>query len=225
MVIKREEIQRKILHFIFGTIIPLGIFYIPLYAEKMSWKALPPWTLPPIILAFFLALFIILETLRFRVPAIQNIFHRFFGSMLRLEEVKKTPGATYILASSVLCSLVFKNYPHVSLMVLSTFIWGDAVAALVGQSMGKIRIGSKSLEGSIACLVLCLVFFLGIFPHLPFLLDKWNGRIPLSLTIIASVCITGMELFTIKIRGFEVNDNLSVPVITGIVMIFLYPLL
>ena len=225
MVIKREEIQRKILHFIFGTIIPLGIFYIPLYAEKMSWKALPPWTLPPIILAFFLALFIILETLRFRVPAIQNIFHRFFGSMLRLEEVKKTTGATYILASSLLCSLVFKNYPYVSLMVLSTFIWGDAVAALVGQSMGKIRIGSKSLEGSIACLVLCLVFFLGIFPHLPFLLDKWNGRIPLSLTIIASVCITTMELFTIKVRGFEVNDNLSVPVITGIVMIFLYPLL
>jgi dolichol kinase len=110
-------------------------------------------------------------------------------------------------------------------MVLSTFIWGDAVAALVGQSMGKIRIGSKSLEGSIACLVLCLVFFLGIFPHLPFLLDKWNGKIPLSLAIIASLCITVMELFTIKIRGFEVNDNLSVPVITGIVMIFLYPLL
>lgn len=225
MVIRREEIQRKILHFIFGTIIPSGIFYIPLYAEKMSWKALPPWTLPPVILAFFLALFVILETLRFRVPAIQNIFHRFFGSMLRLEEVKKTTGATYILASSLLCSLVFKNHPHVSLMVLSTFIWGDAVAALVGQSMGKIRIGSKSLEGSIACLVLCLVFFLGIFPHLPFLLDKWNGRIPLSLTVIASVCITTMELFTIKVRGFEVNDNLSVPVITGIVMIFLYPLL
>ena len=225
MAIKREEIQRKILHFIFGTIIPLGIFYIPLYAEKASWKAPPPWTLPPIILAFFLALFVVLETLRFRVPAIQNIFHRFFGSMLRLEEVKKTTGATYILASSLLCSLVFKNYPHVSLMVLSTFIWGDAVAALVGQSMGKTRIGSKSLEGSIACLVLCLVFFLGIFPHLPFLLDKWNGRIPLSLTIIASVCITAMELFTIKVRGFEVNDNLSVPVITGIVMIILYPLL
>ena len=225
MALKREEIQRKILHFIFGSIIPLGIFYIPMYAQKMSWNALPPWILPPIILAFFLAAFVILETLRFRVPAIQNIFHKIFGSMLRKEEVKKTTGATYILASSVLCSLVFKNYPYVSLMVLSTFIWGDAVAALVGQSVGKTKIGSKSLEGSIACLVLCLVFFLGIFPHLPFLLDKWNGKIPLSLTIIASLCITVMELFPIKIRGFEVNDNLSVPVITGIVMIVLYPLL
>jgi dolichol kinase len=225
MAIRSEEIQRKILHFIFGTIIPLGIFYIPLYAEKMRWNALPPWTLPPLILSFFLVIFVVLETFRFRVPAIQDMFHRFFGSMLRKDEVRKTTGATYILASSVLCSIVFKAQPHVSLMVLSTFIWGDAVAALVGQGIGRTKIGSKSLEGSIACLVLCLIFFLAVFPNMPFLLDTWNGKMPLLLAIIASLCITVMELFTIKIRGFEVNDNLSVPFFTGIIMILLYPLL
>jgi dolichol kinase len=225
MALKKEEIQRKILHFIFGTLIPAGIFYIPFYAESASFKALPPWTLPPIILMFFLVFFVVIETLRFRIPAVQNLFNRFCGSMLRKEESKKATGATYIVASSLLCSLIFKDHPQVSAMVISSFIWGDAVAALVGQSIGRTKIGGKSLEGSVACLVLCLAFFLGVFPFVPFLLDAWNGKIPFMLTIIASLCITLMELFPIKIGKFEVNDNLSVPIITGIIMIFLYPLL
>jgi dolichol kinase len=225
MALRKEEVQRKILHFIFGTIIPFGIFYIPMFAEKMSWNAVPPWALPPVILAFFLVFFVVVETLRFRIPAVQNVFQKCCGSMLRQSEKKKATGATYILASSLLCSLVFKDYPLVSAMVLSTFIWGDAVAALVGQSIGRTKIGGKSLEGSIGCLFLCLVFFLIVFPHVPLLLDKWNGGIPILLSIIASLCITVMELFPIKIGTFEINDNFSVPVITGAVMIVLHPFL
>jgi hypothetical protein len=33
----KEEIQRKVLHFIFGTIIPVGIFYIPRYTPQLAW--------------------------------------------------------------------------------------------------------------------------------------------------------------------------------------------
>ena len=225
MALRKEEVQRKILHFIFGTIIPAGIFFIPLYAEKMRWTAVPPWALPPIILAVFLAIFVVVETLRFRIPAVQHVFHKLLGSMLRQSESKKTTGATYILASSLACSLVFKNFPQVSAMALSTFIWGDAFAALVGQSIGRTKIGNKSLEGSLGCLALCLVSFFLIFPHVPLLLDKWNGKIPLALSLIASLGITLMELFPIKIGSFEVNDNFSVPVITGLAMIVLFPLL
>jgi diacylglycerol kinase (CTP) len=225
MALRREEVQRKILHFIFGTIIPLGIFYIPRFAEKQSWTLTPPWALPPLILAIFMIIFIITETLRFRVPAVQDVFHKYFGSMLRHSEKEKATGATYIVASSMVCSLIFKDYPHVSLMAISSFIWGDAVAALVGQSIGKTRIQNKSLEGSIGCLILCLVFFFVVFPFLPSMLDAWHGKIPVGLSIIASLCITVMELFPIKIGKFEINDNFSVPVITGIVMIVLYPLL
>jgi|WetSurMetagenome_2_1015567.scaffolds.fasta_scaffold01355_9 diacylglycerol kinase (CTP) len=225
MALRKEEVLRKVLHFIFGSIIPLGIFYIPRFAEEHSWNAVPPWTLPPLILAFFLVFFVVMETLRFRVPVVQELFHDVFGSMLRHSEKEKATGATYILAASMFCSLIFKNYPHVSLMALSTFIWGDAAAALVGQSIGKTKIGDKSLEGSAACLALCLVFFLAVFPRLPGVLDAWNGRIPLALTIIASLGITLMELFPIKIGKIEINDNFSVPIITGAVMIVLFPFL
>jgi dolichol kinase len=224
MALKKEEVWRKILHFIFGTVIPLGVLYIPWYAMKQGWNTVPPWTLPPIILGAFLVVFVVMETLRFRVPAIQSFVHKMGGPFLRKEEAKKTTGATYINASALICSVIFKYHPQVSFMVISTFIWGDAVAALVGQSIGRTKIGSKSLEGSLACLALCLAFYFGVFPHVPLLLDKWSGTIPLPITIVASLCVTVLELVPMRIRNFTINDNLVVPVITGIVMVWLYPL-
>jgi len=224
MALRKEEIMRKVLHFIFGTIIPVGVFYIPYYAEKQGWHAVAPWLLPPVILAVSLAGFILVEIIRFRVPAFAVLFNKCGTHFLRQDESHKATGATYINAAALICSLIFRNCPYISFMVLSTFIWGDAVAALVGQSIGRIKIGKKSLEGSIGCLSLCLIFFFGIFPHVPLLLDAWNGHVPVMIILIASLCITIMELFPIKITSkLTINDNLSVPVITGVIMVWLYP--
>ncbi len=224
MALKKEEIMRKVLHFIFGTIIPVGALYIPWYAQKQGWDFVPPWALPPIILGVFLVGFVLMETLRFRIPAIANLVNKFGGSFMRKEEAKTTTGATYINASALICTIIFRNHPYISFMVISTFIWGDAVAALVGQAIGKIKIGKKSLEGSLACLVLCLFFYLLVFPHVPLLLDSWNGRVPLAIVIIASLSVTIMELFPLKFsKTFDINDNLTVPVITGLIMVWVYP--
>jgi dolichol kinase len=226
MALKKEEIMRKVLHFIFGTIIPVGVFYIPWYAEKQGWNTVPPWSLPSIVLAVFLAGFVLMEIVRFRVPAVQSLVNKMGGHFLRKEEEHKTTGATYICASALICSVIFKDYPYISFMVLSTFIWGDAVAALTGQAIGRIKIGKKSLEGSLACFALCLVFFLVIFPKVPMLLDVWQGRVPLVLALISSFAITIMELFPIQLtKKLTINDNLSVPVITGLAMVLLYPVL
>lgn len=225
MALKKEEVLRKMLHFIFGTIIPLGILYVPWFAEKQAWHTVPPRALPPIILGIFLVGFMAMETMRFRIPAVQNLVNKIGGKFLRKNEEKKTTGATFINASALLCSVIFWNKPHISFMVISTFIWGDAVAALVGQSMGRIKIGSKSLEGSLACLLLCLVFYFGVFPHVPLLLDKWSGTIPLPVIIVASLCVTVLELVPMRVtKNLVINDNLIVPVVTGIVMVWLYPL-
>jgi dolichol kinase len=46
------------------------------------------------------------------------------------------------------------------------------------------------------------------------------------MTIAASLCITVMELFPITIvKKYVINDNLTVPVFTGIVMQVLYPII
>jgi dolichol kinase len=227
MRLRGEEIQRKVLHLIFGAVIPAGIFYIPKYASTIEWlpPTVPPWAWAPLILAAVFCVWISLEFARIRHPAVKAHFHRSFGSMLRKEEHTRMTGATYIILASLICSIIFKDCRHVAAMALAMFIWGDAVAALVGQSIGKIKIGKKTLEGSIGCLVLCMIAFFCIFPAIPGLLDAWNNSVPVILAIIASLCVTVMELFPIRIGSFELNDNLTVPVVTGVAMVLLYPVL
>ncbi len=219
MPLTKEEINRKLLHILSGCTIPMGVLYIPLIPGA-------PERLPMIILGVLLALSLVVEYVRFYVPAVQKLFYSLAGSMLRTEENKKFTGSTYIFASSFLCTLLFAEQSFISFMVLNVFILGDAVAAIVGLSIGRIKIGKKSLEGSIGCFVLCLLLFFFVYPYVPLLLDEWHGKIPFALVIIASLCITIFELFPIKLsQNLVLNDNLTVPIITGLVMKYLYPIL
>jgi dolichol kinase len=48
--------------------------------------------------------------------------------------------------------------------------------------------------------------------------------VPLFLALAGSLCITILELFPVRItKNVSINDNLTVPVITGIVLQLLYP--
>jgi dolichol kinase len=217
MALTKEEINRKLLHVLSGCAIPAGILYLP---------AVPGFSphAPLAILVILLAVSLGTEYVRFYLPAVQKLFVAAFGSMLRAEEEKKITGSTYILLSSVLCVLLFAGQPYISFMVLNMFILGDAIAAIVGLSIGRIRIGKKSLEGSCACCILCTLLLTIVYPKVPMLLDPVNGAVPLPLIVIASLCITVLELFPLRIPGrFVLNDNLTVPVITGLVMKYGYP--
>ena len=217
MRLRKEEITRKLLH-LFALVMPIGIFYIP------KWSM--PDYLPTSLLAIFLVGSIVVETLRFRIPAVQKVFYLFFGSMLREEESSKTTGSTYVVGAALLCSILFRNHPHISFMVLSLFILGDAVAAIVGISIGRIKIGKKSLEGSAACFLLCITLFYGVFPFVPGLLEQWGNRVPFLIVLVTSFAITFFELIPLKITPkFTINDNLAVPVIAGYTMLGLSVLL
>lgn len=212
MGLKREEIARKLLH-LFALVMPIGIFYIP----KLNFS----WYIPAIILAVVFLGSIIIEMLRFKHPVVQKMFYKLFGTMLREEESIKTTGSTYVVGAALLCSLIFYKQPHISFIVLTLFILGDAIAAIVGLSIGRTKIvGKKSLEGSVACFLLCVVLFIALFPFVPGLLDVWNGKIPFALIVITSLAITVFELIPLKITPkIVINDNLAVPVITGFVML------
>jgi dolichol kinase len=218
MTLSKEEINRKLLHILSGSLIPFGIFYIPKLFK------VPNWT-PTLILGILLFISLFTELIRFKFPAIQKLFFSLVGSMLRQEENKKLTGATYIFGSGFLCTIFFYDHPHISFMVISMFIFGDAVAAIVGLSIGKIKIGKKSLEGSLACFFLCLIMCFFVFPHIPELLNKWDGYLPLPLVLLASLSITVFELFPLKIsKNIFINDNLSVPILSGLIMLYVYPL-
>ncbi|MBD3315950.1 MAG: hypothetical protein GF344_09200 [Chitinivibrionales bacterium] len=226
MALAREEVLRKVLHIFSGTIIPAGILFIPEFVRQspLAEGIIPPNAYPATIFAVVLSGFLIVEYLRVHVETVGELYNRLFGSMLRKEEARSMTGATYIVVASLLCSILFIKQPEISAIVLSTFIWGDGVAAIVGQSVGRIRIGKKSLEGSVACFALCILAFLFIFPRVPGLLEPWGGSVPLSLALIASFTITVLELAPLRLTPrFAVNDNLLVPVVTGFVIRYLTP--
>jgi diacylglycerol kinase (CTP) len=228
MPLRKEEINRKVLHIFTGIIVPAAILYLPLYAPHYCWlpNFLSPRSYPLLLAVFAGALLTGVEALRFKSKIVQRFFYFFSGKALRPEEAKKLTGATYIAYSTALCSILFVNQPSISFMVLCAFIWGDAAAALVGQSIGRIKIGKKTLEGSVACFLLSLLLFTLAFPLVPHLLDPWRGSMPFAVAFASALSITVFELFTIKItKDFSINDNLTAPVITGIIINVIYPVI
>jgi dolichol kinase len=213
MALRKEEITRKLLH-LFALLMPAGIFYLPRFNV--------PDAVPIGILAFLVVGSIVVESLRFRIPAIQKIFFICFGHLLRQEEDRKVTGSTYVIAAALLCSLLFINHKHISFMVLTLFILGDAIAAIVGLSVGRIKIGGKSLEGSSACFAMCMTLFYALFPNVPWVLETWGGRVPLLMAATVSFAITILELIPLKItKKLTINDNLAVPVVAGGIMLLL----
>lgn len=209
MLIK-QEINRKLLHGI-ALLMPISIFYLPQIGNISKWFC-------PIVLFFLLLISILMELLRFQYPAIQFRYFKVFHTLLRKQEERKITGATYIIGGGLICSLVFVNSPHISFMMLTSFILGDGIAAIVGQSIGRITFLGKTLEGSLACFFLCLIFFFLLFPHIPLLLKNYATKIPCSIAIITSLSITFLELIPIKItRSYILNDNLYVPLISGLI--------
>ena len=222
-MLEREEVLRKVLHIFSGPLIAAGVFYLPRFAEKTSWvpAAIPSWVYPAALLGATLAVLLGVEALRTRFPGFQRLFKKWFGSMLREDEAqgRKATGATYIVASALLCSILFRDQPWISFMVLLTFIWGDGVAAIVGQTVGRIKIGEKTLEGTLACFALCLFLFAFVFTAVPGLVEARGGALPLHLVIIMSLAISVLELMPLRLTPqFIVNDNLAVPVLAGLIL-------
>jgi dolichol kinase len=210
MRLPKEEIARKLLH-LFALTMPAGIYCIPLWTGT--------WLIATIILTVLFFGSVIIEKLRQKNPAVQALFYKFAGSMLRKEEKHVITGSTWVIGAALICSILFRNDTPIALMVLTVFILGDAVAALVGMSMGRIKIGKKSLEGSLACFLLCLLFFIAVFPLIPGLLTPFGGRIPLGVALATSATVTLFELIPLRITPkLTINDNLAVPVIAGLLL-------
>ena len=81
---------------------------------------------------------------------------------------------------------------------------GDSAAAFVGQRYGRIPIGKKSLEGTLACFFACLLLTL-----------------PSGLTLPLAVTGAAVAAITELIPKPLLNDNLAIPVFSGAAMTLL----
>jgi dolichol kinase len=111
----------------------------------------------------------------------------------------------YFTSGAFLASLLYSPPVAKASLILLTF--GDVSATMVGQSFGRIRIGRKSLEGSAAFVAAgaLAAIFLSPLHHLP----------------LATIAIGALSGALIELVSTRVNDNLTIPVVTGGVMTLL----
>ena len=212
--LSKEEVNRKILH-VLAVCIPVLIFYSPRSLDISKWEV-------TIVIFSLLLISFLIEWIRFNNSAFSKIFFVLFGSMMRFEEKKQLTGATYILAGAYICSLISMSSEVASVSVflcLTLFILGDAVAAIVGKAIGRIKVGDKTVEGGVACFLFCCLLFGIIFPNLPDFINCWAGDISIFQILIISSSIALLELFPVKWGAWTLNDNLYVPAISSLIAI------
>jgi len=156
------------------------------------------------LLIIFTLLFLAVDFLRLRIHRAKDVFIVLFGSFLRRQEFSALIGGSYLLLATLLAAFVYE--PRVMIAAVSFLAIGDTVAAIVGLSVGRIRFWHKTVEGTAAGLVSCIgvSYVLSILPY-------WS--VPLGVGIVGAVTASLVEALPI-----EVNDNVTVPLVTGLVM-------
>ena len=185
-----QEMARKATH-MGALIIPIGYYVLGL-SEAGALAILLPC----------LAAMTVLDVARLRGWGLwTRLAGRLISPIIRPhEEGGDFTGATYILFSA--CFTVALYDKPVAIASLAFIIVGDTLAALVGRRFGRHRFhAGKSVEGSLACLSGCLVVA-ALVPDIAF-----------PVAAIGAVIATLIEAYPLG-----VDDNVSVPFISGLAM-------
>ena len=155
--------------------------------------------------------FLLLDFLRLHITSVKSVFIVLFGSLLRRKEFSSLTGGSYLMLASLVCMLIFGLGPDgrvsgVFIAAIGFLALGDTAAAIVGLSIGRLKIFRKTLEGAIAGLLVCVgvAWLVSILPGLDF---------PLGIGILGAVSASIVEALPI-----EVNDNVVIPLLSGAVM-------
>jgi dolichol kinase len=145
--IPKDEIKRKLVH-LMCLIYILGYWYLPKNFVVLG-------------LSIVISVAVFLEILRFKVHSFNNFLKDNFKGFYRQQEADKMSGLVWTLSGGLITILMFPN----KYMVFASFLYlvfADAAAALIGKAFGKHKIlFGKSLEGSMACFLVC--FIIGLF--------------------------------------------------------------
>ncbi|HOW27624.1 MAG TPA: hypothetical protein PK876_03860 [Elusimicrobiota bacterium] len=183
-----QELKRKAFHSLILLII-LSYVFLPLpvvfWGLGILWAAVG-----------------VTEAVRLRRPRVNDFLMRFFHGIDRETERTRPSGIFWTLSGALLVVGLIP-YRDIAVTCLIYLLLGDMTAALVGQTWGHFRIGGKSLEGGLACFLVC--WFAGALCLQP------AGGMPEALigALIATLC---------ELLPLPFDDNLWIPWIPGITL-------
>jgi dolichol kinase len=192
------EFVRKAIH-LCSLSIPIVYYFIP---RPTALSILLPLTLA----------FGLIDMARVYHEPTRNLFHRFFGWLLRSHERDghslRLTGATYVLVSACLFIWLFPKVIFIT--AFSILIVSDTLAALVGRKFGKHPLFEKSIEGTAAFLLSALVV-VALAPKAVGTMNEY---------FVGGVAAT-IGAF-IEASPIRIDDNLSIPLSVGVAMHLMY---
>jgi len=188
--IMKTKPWRRLWHLLGGSFFPVLAFFVP--KEPLL-----------IILGAMTGVFVVWEIARLNNAKVNKWMTSHLGIILKEEEQFRAIGTTYFLIASLAVFLFFDKYVAITSLLFVSI--GDLMATIIGEQYGKPVLSSKSLEGSLACLVSCLLIGM--------LMSRISPAITLPTALAGAVSATVVELLPIP-----VDDNLTVPLISGGVM-------
>jgi len=190
----QAEARRKAIHLSF-LVLPLVLLLEPL-----------PWPRSRgefrILFLALTATAIALDVLRIHERRVRTIFRRFFGELIRQHEALSLLGSTYLLLAALIAIEVFPQ--PIAAVALGFTVLGDAASALVGRAWGRHKLFGKSWEGTLGCLVTCLVWAACV---------THAAGLPLQITVAGALVATLVEVLPIPL-----DDNLGITLAAGYTM-------
>jgi len=183
--LNKRELRRKIFHLSAGSLYIFGYSILP--RTTMLWI---------MGLAFILAS--LFEFLRPHYPHLNRFLLSLFGGLYRPEEEVLPSAATFTVYGAFFTMLLFSDR-RIVLTALGCQVFGDGLAGLVGLEFGKIKIGKKSLEGSLACFIICLLIGLVFF----------DFKLAVSVALLATI----IEMLPMPL---PFSDNLALPLLSAL---------
>jgi dolichol kinase len=176
--------------------------------------AFVPEKISLLILATSWLLFVPLDFLRQRRPAINDFLLHAFRPIMRDSELHHLAGTSYLLTGVGIVVLIFPR--EVVLLTLLFLALADPIASYFGIKFGKDKIlGHKSLQGTLAaftvCTVLCFAF---LYTH-SILLDRL-----IVVSLLGGVIGALAELIPIG----KLDDNLTLPLLSSTFLYLLFSL-
>ena len=160
-------------------------------------------TVMVILLGCLSGLALLVETARFRFPALNRLLMPRLKPLLKETESHRVTGATYIALSALVAFLLFDK--PVAIMALFFLSLGDPVAALVGSRLGGFRVYGKCPLGSLAFIIVSIATA-GVLSAV--------GVVPFHWGLAAGAAIAA----AVELAPSLVDDNVTIPLVSGAAM-------